>query len=657
MRSQSEHKATARLAAMLAAALLSTTGCHVFMYDEPAPHPVYYAPVPEPVPVPVPVPEPVPAPGYYIYSPEPYAPAPAYYAPRPGYDVNVTFRGQAPEDDFPALGDDFPTIGDDFDAPPETSELPELARSGANVPEPTGALEHVSADDFNPQPKRESIADRQEQEEAVDKKYQEWLKKQKKKQERSNSKTPRYLQPIDDGALDDENGPFARAKADDGEENVFMRRVTADAFSMMQDNEQSNRELEEWEKETPTPVDWSKYAIKLDTIRSWFGMGPDERAALEYMRQACLKQKEYEKTKDRKTLKEAAQLYEKAADRWPGPALRPNEAKKHPFSAPKSGTLIEEDGLFFAGECWFFYKDYGRAVVCYRALVSTYSSTIYKQTAMKRLLFIGNYWIECSEKEAEANDKEEKGKPTFRTFAAAKKAYEAIFLNDASDSGLAPAALYALANAYMRRGVKQGDGSYDNAAQYYRQLYEFYPGSKYAEDACRLRMIALHRSYQGVYYDAGPLDEAGRLAETILKSGRGNMDVVYEELENIKEEQAKRLYTLGQYYERRGNFASARSYYNRLVREHPNTDYASRAAQAYENIESKPAEADQLAWIRPVAPFLPKSQSEYFEEEPDDRISKFARRDSRLDALGTDADDDEPVEARTADVSEGRRRR
>ena len=46
MRSQSEHKATARLAAMLAAALLSTTGCHVFMYDEPAPHPVYYAPVP-----------------------------------------------------------------------------------------------------------------------------------------------------------------------------------------------------------------------------------------------------------------------------------------------------------------------------------------------------------------------------------------------------------------------------------------------------------------------------------------------------------------------------------------------------------------------------------------------------------------------------------
>ena len=147
-------------------------------------------------------------------------------------------------------------------------------------------------------------------------------------------------------------------------------------------------------------------------------------------------------------------------------------------------------------------------------------------------------------------------------------------------------------------------------------------------------MIALHRSYQGVYYDAGPLEEAGRLAETILKSGRGNMDVVYEELENIKEEQAKRLYTLGQYYERRGNYASARSYYNRLVREHPTSEYASIGAQAYEKIESKPAEADQLSWIRPVAPFLPKSQNEYFEEEPDAKLSQIARREERLDDIG-----------------------
>lgn len=629
---------TAILLAATFVVVFGAVGCQLCVCDDPCPPtPVYYVPAPPPGP---PAPPP---PGRYIYAPGP-AYVPAFPAPRPGYDVSVTFRGQEPTDDFPTLGE-FPTIADDVVAPPEESELPELARNGANVAEPTGSLEHV--EEFSQAaPKRESIADVEEKEHAVDEKYQAWLKKQKKKS-RENAKTPRYLQPIDNSVLDDENGPFARVKEQDDDKN-FMRRVTDDAFSMMVDSERSNRELEEWEKETPTPVDWSKYAIKLDTIRGWFGMGPDEQAALEYMRRACLKQKEYEKSKDRKTLKEAAQLYEKAAERWPGPALRPREAKKNPFSAPKSGTLIEEDGLFFAGECWFFYKDFSRAVSCYRALVSTYASTIYKDVAMKRLFYIGNYWIECSENEKESDG--EKGKPVFRTFAAAKKAYETIFLNDASDRGLAPAALFALANAYMRRGVKQGDGSYDNAAQYYRQLYELYPGSKYAEDAVRLRMIALHRSYQGEYYDAGPLEEAGRLAETILKSGRGNMDVVYEELENIKEEQAKRLYTLGQYYERRGNYASARNYYNRLVREHPNTEYASIAAQAYEKIESKPAEADELAWIRPVVPFLPKSQNEYFEEAPDAKLSQIARRDDRLNDIGThDRSTDEALARRDSD--------
>ena len=86
-------------------------------------------------------------------------------------------------------------------------------------------------------------------------------------------------------------------------------------------------------------------------------------------------------------------------------------------------------------------------------------------------------------------------------------------------------------------------------------------------------MIALHKSYQGEFYDDAPLNEARQLAETILKSYRGDMDVIYEELEH-QEQQAHRLYALGGYYERRGSCASARTYYNRLVKEYPNSDYA-----------------------------------------------------------------------------------
>ena len=407
--------------------------------------------------------------------------------------------------------------------------------------------------------------------------------------------------------------------------------------SMLEGDEEMTRDLLAWEEEEPTPLDWSKYAERL---WEWLGMGPDERAALELMRQACQKQKEYSETRDKTCLRDAARLYERAAKRWPGPIFKPDDYKKHPFAIPKRDTLIEEDGVFYAGECWFFYRDFPNALRCYKALVSNYQNSIYRNTAMKRLFYIGTYWVKCSEQSSGPQvNVTERDKPMFSPFSGAEKAFSAIFLNDASDGGLAPDALFALANAYMRRGVVQGDGSYEVAARYYKQLYEFYPGNRHAEDASRLAMIALHKSYQGVFYDDAPLNEARQIAEAIIKSGRGNLDVAYEELENIKEEQAHRLYELGKYYEKRGSFASSRSYYNRLVKEYPNTEYAVEGARRYGEIADKPAEVDQLSWVRPVMPFLPKSKNEYFEERPSADLEKIARRDESLDAIGKSADE------------------
>lgn len=659
-------KSAVLIALTLAATSIATSGCRLFVYDDSCcppplpPEPVYVMPAPPPQPVyyaPV-----QPEPGVYIYSPEPY------YAPQPGLDVDLAIRGQAPSDDFPTIDAAFPTLDDgasilnpesskqaaepaaaatdDALAPPTTSELPDFVNSGVDVPEPSGVFEPIRDESFRPQPKRESLAQRQEQEKKLEDDYQSWRKKLKDKRN-VDSKTPRYLQPISDGGEEF----FARDEA--SKENIdrsFVRRVTADSLVMMRDDEQYNRKLEDWEKDVPTPIDWSKYnPLSLDSIREWLGMGPDEKAALEYMRQACLKQKEYEKTKEPKLLKEAAQLYEKAAKRWPGPALRPDDAKKNPFRAPKTGTLIEEDGLFFAGECWFFYHDFNNALACYKALVSTYNASIYRDIATKRLFYIGNYWVKLSEEESMPKMHADRDKPTFGSFSGAVRAYEAIFLNDVSDNGLAPAALFALANAYMRRGVKQGDGSFENAAFYYRQLYENYPGNERAEKACWLAMVALHRSYLGPFYDAQPLDEARKLGEAIIKSGRGNVEIATKELETIKDEQAKRLLVLGQYYERRGNYASARSYYNRLVKEHPNSAYATQAARAYGEIETKPAEVDQLAWIRPVAPFLPNFTNEYFEEAPDASMAEIARRDESLEQLGKYQDENAVADAPNPD--------
>ncbi len=651
-------------AALLAPLSVSVTGCALWIYDDGSCCPP--PPISEPYYV-VPEPMPVAEPGVYMYAP------PQVYSPAPVV-VEGYFRGQAKEDkgteastknvetskktsdaatvcanyltrgqaqdgsDFPST-DAFPSIDDSL-APPESSEIGDFPTKGTVVPEPTGQYETSDYDDenFKPKPKRESLAEREKAEEKIEKNFSEWLRQKKEKRIENDKKTKRYLQPIEDP----DDNIFAREEQllVDKEDEGIIKTVTIQGLEMMLENEESQRELYDWEKDEPMPVDWSKYAISIDNIRAWFGMGPDERAALAYMREACLKQKEYSKTKNKDDLREAAKLYEKAASRWPGPALRPEYAQKHPYDSPKSGTLIEEDGLFFAGECWFFCQEFNRALAAYRALVKTYTSSIYKETAMKRLFYIGTYWVKISEESSVPKvNVSESDRPRFSAFAGAEKAFSSIFLNDASDNGLAPDALFALANAYMRRGVKQGDGSFDVAARYYKQLYEFYPGNKHAEDASRLAMIALHKSYQGAFYDDAPLNQARELAETILKSGRGNMDVIYEELENIKDEQAHRLYALGKYYERRGNYASSRVYYNRLVKEFPNTDYAVEGAKRYEEIVAKPAEVDQLAWIRPVMPFLPKSKNQYFEEAPSEQLSKIARRDESLGSIGKDTRD------------------
>lgn len=625
-------------------ASMSLSGCALWFYDDPCCAPSLSAPayvVPEPVPTVYPhyeAPEVYYEPGVYYYAPDAIILGQSPETSSVSSSASYLTRGQ--DDSFPTFDASFPTL-DEPTSPPSTSEVSDFVQNGTSVPEPTGQYETIDYDDesFRPQPKRESLAEREKTEEKINKNFETWLREKKANRQKSSSKSKRYLQPIRESEVEElfNREPLDSKDKDSG----IIQTVTLAGFEQMLENEESRRELYDWEKEEPLPIDWSKYAMSLDNIRAWFGMGPNERVALEYMRQACEKQKEYSKTRDTECLREAAQLYEKAASRWPGPALRPDYARKHPYDAPKSGTLIEEDGIFFAGECWFFCREFRRALTCYKALVSTYNSSIYKATAMKRLYYIGCYWMECSEESSVPSvNLKDSDKPRFNSFAGAEKAFSTIFLNDASDSGLAADALFALANGYMRRGVNQGDGSFDSAARYYKQLYEFYPGDKHAEDACRLAMIALHKSYQGVFYDDAPLNEARQLAETILRSGRGNMDVIYEELDNIKEEQAHRLFALGGYYEKRGSFASARTYYNRLVKEYPNSCYAVEAAQRYEAIEDKPAEADQLAWIRPVMPFLPQSKKEFFEDAPHSELSRVARRDDALNALGKTSEED-----------------
>jgi tetratricopeptide (TPR) repeat protein len=514
-----------------------------------------------------------------------------------------------------------PAVGP-LDAPenseplPEQAEFPEFARDAYEALEPSekelaSVVRHEKA---TPERERESIAEKERAEKELKSEYDTWLAKQRAGK-KEKEKLPRYLQPLEDdhAVFESADSPYARNRSNhpDGE-HKFVREISAADLKLMSDVS-SNRELMDWEKEQDMPVDWSKYSVTAlyNKWRDYLGMGPNEKEALAIMKKATLALMEYEKTKEPKKLREAAELYEKAGKKWPE-------------------SVLEEDALFYAGECHFFEKNYTKAKTFYKALLTKYSNSVLRRDAMERLYCIGVYWVKCAEDDPEIIGRiQGKQRPVFSDFAGAKDAFEAIFTNDVSDRGRAPDAVFALANAYMRRGVEQGDASFDEAAKYYQRLYEFYPACEHADKAYQLAMLALYQSYRGPFYDPTPLRKAEEIAKAAQRARKGDPDVIAEQLRLIKEKQAEYLLVRGEYYEKKKLYASARNYYNRLVTEHPDSEYAVKGAERYTAIRENPAESDQFALIRPIAPFLPKSKNQYFEDHPGKLLSAAADQNGK----------------------------
>ncbi len=490
--------------------------------------------------------------------------------------------------------------------PPASNDLPRFARNSYD-----NSLENLDAKRKAPgtgtsnfaEPNRQSLTDKVQVEKELEEKYQAWLKsKQTEKQVKGQS----FLDPLSDdrAVFDDPNSPFARKTKGENDKR-FVREITAADLSMMSEVS-SRKELLDWEKDEKTSsVDWSKYSASTlwSKWKDFAGMSPNEKEANVIMKEATEEHGRFEDDKDKKHLTKAADLYEKAGRRWPD-------------------SILEEDALFYSGECSFFAENYPRAMRCYKQLVTKYTNSVLKKQAVERLYYIGCYWVKCSEEDHSIVNISDKTKPSFSSFSGAKKAFEAVYLNDTSDNGRAPDALFALGNAYMRRACVQGDASYESAARYYRQLYEFYPASKHTEKAYQLAIIALHKSYRGPSYDSRTLKQAVEIAKAAQGAGKGDQKLIQEELESIRGEQATQMMFRGKYYEKRGNYASARAYYNRLARDFPEHDLSQEAAKRYAEIKDRPAEEDQYAWIRPVLPFIPKSDNVYYEDHPEKQVQE-----------------------------------
>ena len=301
-------------------------------------------------------------------------------------------------------------------------------------------------------------------------------------------------------------------------------------------------------------------------------MGPDEKKANDSMQKGKEILLANPDLKDQKKNLEAAKHFTEAAKRFPD-------------------SVLEEDALHLAAECYFFAGNYFDAFTAYQKLIIKYQHSKHVDNAVYRVFAIAQYW----EQEAEAKKRSnifssDKSLPNYDTFGYAKKAYETIFTYDPLGP-VADRALMALATAYLKRGRYQGDDNYNQAAFYYQRLREEHPTSSYAASAYKSELHARTMAYMGAEHPSRTLDEAGKLAEQTMAQFRHELSgedkvAILAMQETILSAQAERLWRQGQFWDtKKQHYRSARVYYNQLITEYPQTEYADKARKRLAQIE------------------------------------------------------------------------
>jgi len=381
--------------------------------------------------------------------------------------------------------------------------------------------------------------------------------------------TPDYLKPFNPW-----NGPFANRTRKQNLEQDIVRQVGYDQVSA---KVYSNEPMFDWEKEEPQKgFDWSMLdpSNSFSKMRDWMGLGPDESKANESMKKGREILLSNPDLKDQKKCLEAAKHFGEAAKKYPD-------------------SVLEEDALHLAGECYFFADDYSNACSMYQKLLIKYQHSKHVDNDVRRLFKIAQYWERESEKGVSNFNVTNKSLPRYDTFGFAKKAYETIFIND-PNGPVSDDALMALATAYLKRGRYQGDDNYNQAAYYYQRLREDYPLSRHIAKAYENELFARTQAYMGAEHPNRTLDEARKLAEITLQQFSGELDHeekagVMELKEDILAKEAERLWCNGQYWDmKKRYYGSARMYYGRLINDYPQTAYAEKARKRMAQIEGLP---------------------------------------------------------------------
>lgn len=287
----------------------------------------------------------------------------------------------------------------------------------------------------------------------------------------------------------------------------------------------------------------------------------------------------------------AAEKFELAAERWPKSAL-------------------QQDALFMAGESYFFSDYYPKANTAYEMLLKEFPNNRYLDTVEQRRFSIARYWLDVTKKEPESwyafnyfnNDR-----PWRDTRGNALRVYDKIRTDDPTGK-FADDATLAAANEYFQAG------KYLRADEYYTDLRQAYPTSEHQFSAHFLGLKTKLMSYLGPNYSTNVLDDAEKLIKQMRRQFPRESDAEKVFLDRASAEvrfkKAEKLSRLAEYYDFRREFGGAAHYYDRIVRDFPDTPIAEKAQKRLGEIQNLPSAPPQyVPWLVDLFPKRDKVQN------------------------------------------------
>ncbi len=277
--------------------------------------------------------------------------------------------------------------------------------------------------------------------------------------------------------------------------------------------------------------------------------------------------------------KQAANRFEVAGDRWPDSAL-------------------EQDALFMQGESHFFANQYVLANRAFEILLNRYSGTSKLDLVESRRFEIAQYWLALGRKKTTLGVNWSIGdasRPSTDLAGQARRILHRIRLDDPTGK-LADDATVALANAFFE--AKR----YSDAADAYEDLRRTYPGSPHQFHAHIFELRARLAAYRGANYDGTDLEKANELMKTLVRQFPAEMekqrDYLAREAKRIRNLLAERDWSLGEYYEARGENRAAGYYYEQVAKNYSDSKFSQEARERVASLTGKPpVPAQKAEWL------------------------------------------------------------